>query len=129
MPGRFVLDTSVIIPLFAGDAEVARKLGAAEEVFVPSVALGELFYGARKSSRSAANLSQAEAFAASVTVLGCDLDTARHYGEIKNVLRAMGRPLPENDVWIAAVARQHGLTLATRDAHFEQIGGLDLASW
>jgi tRNA(fMet)-specific endonuclease VapC len=129
VPGRFLLDTSVIVPLFAGDPRVAQALGNAADVFVPSVALGELFYGARKSSRSSANLAQTEALAASIPVLACDLDTARHYGEIKDRLRAIGRPLPENDIWIAAVARQHGLTLATRDAHFEQVAGLDVTSW
>lgn len=69
-----------------------------------------------------------ERFAASANVLGCDLDTARHYGIIKQRLRRKGRPLPDNDIWIAAVARQHQLALATRDAHFGEIDELPLVT-
>ena len=53
----------------------------------------------------------------------------RGYGEIKNALRIKGRPLPENDIWIAALARQHDLMLVTRDTHFEQIDDLNVTSW
>jgi tRNA(fMet)-specific endonuclease VapC len=127
--GKLLLDTSVIVDLFAGDIAVQRVLAAANEVFVPNVALGELFYGAERSNRREANLAQVEAFASASAVLPCDADTARHYGSIKNALRAKGRPLPENDLWIAALARQHGLTLATRDAHFDEINGLALLAW
>ena len=62
-----------------------------------------------------------------MTILVCDTETARQYGRIKVELRRKGRPIPENDMWIAAVALQHGLTLATRDAHFDAIDGLTVA--
>ncbi len=62
-------------------------------------------------------------------VLGCDSDTARRYGEVKNALRLKGRPIPENDIWIAAVALQHGLTLITRDGHFNEIEELTVEAW
>ncbi|MEL6327573.1 MAG: PIN domain-containing protein, partial [Cyanobacteria bacterium J06626_23] len=62
-------------------------------------------------------------------VLDCDSDTARWYGIVKDRLRAKGRPLPENDIWIASTALQHNLTLATRDAHFHHVEGLKLAQW
>jgi tRNA(fMet)-specific endonuclease VapC len=58
-----------------------------------------------------------------------DAITAQHYGRIRNDLRAIGRPVPENDLWIAAIARQHGLTLVTRDQHFQHIVGLSLEMW
>ena len=62
-------------------------------------------------------------------VLACDAETAQHYGQIKNRLRAKGRPLPENDIWIAALALQHGLILVSRDAHFNEIAGLSVVAW
>ncbi len=62
-------------------------------------------------------------------VLLCDVETARYYGDIKNQLRLKGRPLPENDIWIAAVALQHNLTLVTRDAHFQEIENLQVVGW
>ena len=56
--------------------------------------------------------------------LPCDFDTARLYGRIKAELRRKGKPIPENDIWIAAAAIQYGLTLVTRDRHFDFIDGL-----
>lgn len=129
MAGRLLLDTSVVVDLFAGDAAVQRVLAYANEVFVPSVVLGELFYGARRSARPEQNLTQVDAFAAASTVLTCDAETARRYGEIKNRLRTKGRPLPENDIWVAAVALQHDLLLVARDAHFHEVEDVSLLEW
>jgi tRNA(fMet)-specific endonuclease VapC len=64
-----------------------------------------------------------------VTVLPCDATTARLYGEIKASLRSKGRPIPENDIWNAAVAQQHGLSLVTRDEHFNNVAGLAAEAW
>jgi tRNA(fMet)-specific endonuclease VapC len=128
MPGRVLLDTNVIIALFSGEPSVSQKLADAE-VFVPSTVLGELYYGARKSANATANLARIEQFAAAVHVLSCDATTAQLYGQVKDRLRVKGRPIPENDIWIAAVAMQHDLPLATRDDHFKEVHGLGLESW
>ena len=62
-------------------------------------------------------------------VLVCDPGTAWEYARIKIDLRSKGRPIPENDIWIAATARQHGLTLVTRDQHFSAVDGLKCDAW
>lgn len=111
MSGRFLLDSNIVIAIFAGDSTVLERVAAAEEVFLSAVALGELYYGARKSGRSEANIVRIDEFAAVAAVLGCDAVTAQQYGRIKNNLRVKGRPIPENDIWIAAIAAQHGLTV------------------
>ncbi|MBM4028865.1 MAG: type II toxin-antitoxin system VapC family toxin, partial [Planctomycetes bacterium] len=111
MNGRYLLDTNVLIAYFAGEEQVGKAVDTAEEVFLPSIVVGELYYGAGKSSRPSENLARIDALVLTSVVLVCDLETARRYGEIKNALRIKGRPLPENDIWIAALARQHGLTL------------------
>ena len=129
MNGRYLLDTNIIIALFAKDAAVKDNLGKAEAVFIPSIAVGELCYGARKSERVKENLARIDEFAANSVVLGCDTETARHYGTVKNALRIKGQPIPENDIWIAAIALQHGLILTTRDTHFYTIEGLGIAAW
>ena len=129
MRGRYLLDTNIIITLFADEVAVKDNLAKADEVFASSIAIGELCFGARKSGRIKENLSGIDEFAGNNVVLGCDTDTARRYGEIKNDLRLKGRPLPENDIWIAAVALQHGLTLITRDTHFDEIDQLQSAVW
>ena len=129
MNGRYLLDTNIIIALFADDVAVIQHLANAEETFVPSVAIGELCYGAYKSARVQDNLVRIDGFAASSAVLGCNAETARVYGASKNALRLKGRPLPENDIWIAAIALQYHLTLVTRDAHFSEIAGLLMTLW
>lgn len=129
MSGRFLLDTNVVIALFAGDAAVQQHLEQAEEVFVPSIVLGELYFGARKSGRVKENLARIDEFATNSSVLACDTDTAKEYGVIKNALREKGRPIPENDIWIAAIARQYELILVTRDTHFDEVEGLEVEVW
>ena len=129
MAGSLLLDTSVVIDLFKGRPVAKQVIASTPDLFLPSIVLGELIHGAEASNRRVANLTEVEDFTASVTVLPCDAVTAAHYGEIKAALRAKGRPLPDNDVWIAATARQHLLIVATRDAHFNEIPGLATLSW
>ena len=129
MSGRYLLDTNIIIALFADEVAVKNNLIQADEVFIPSIAVGELCYGANKSGRSKENLERIDELIANSTVLGCDTKTARHYGDVKNKLRLKGRPLPENDIWIAALALQYNLTLVTRDGHFQEIENLLTVGW
>ena len=129
MPGRVLLDTNIVIALFAGEERVRDRVAQAQEVFLPSTVLGELYYGARKSSHAAANLARIDEFATAAAVLACDATTAQYYGQTKDGLRSKGSPIPENDVWIAAVARQYGLPLATRDEHFKAVDGLVVENW
>ena len=118
---KLLVDTSVVVDLLGGDQAITRLLNQHGPVYVPVVVLAELFAGARNSQRVAENVEQVEAFAADNQVLDCDIETAREYGDIYSHLTAQGRRIPENDMWIAAVARQHGLPLAARDAHFDRV--------
>ena len=129
MTGRFLLDTNIVIALFARDAVIQANLANAAEVFVPSIVLGELYYGANKSLRVAENVANIHEFAARSSILVCDTRTAQEYGQIKNSLRAKGRPIPENDIWIAALGKQHNLVLITRDAHLGEVDGLAIEAW
>lgn len=129
MSGRYLLDTNIIIALFADEAVIKNNLAQANEVFIPSIAIGELCYGARKSGRTQANLARVDELVANSAVLVCDAETAHRYGDIKNKLRLQGRPLPENDIWIAALALQHNLILVTRDAHFQEVENLQTVAW
>jgi tRNA(fMet)-specific endonuclease VapC len=100
MAGKFLLGTNVIVALFSGDKHVQA------EVFAPSTALGELYYGARKSAHAAENLARIERFAAAPQILSCNSMTAWIYGEFEDLLRLKGRPVPENDIWIVAISLQ-----------------------
>lgn len=129
MAGSFLLDTNIAVALLAGEDAVRASLNQSGLIFLSSIVLGELFYGARKSARVASNLAKVEELAAKFVVLGCDVSTARHYGEIRDRLRARGHPIPENDIWIAAHAQQYELTLVTRDAHFSAVEGISIEVW
>ena len=127
--GRYLLDTNLLIALIAGEASVTTAVTAAPAVFVPAIALGELFYGAQKSGRPSQNLQVIERLTAAAAVLPCGVETARRYGELKAALRTRGMPLPENDIWIAALAVEYDLTLATRDSHFEALPEISTVTW
>jgi tRNA(fMet)-specific endonuclease VapC len=129
MSGRFLLDTNIVIAIFAKEAVLQARLASATEVFIPSIVLGELYYGAHKSVHTAENVTKIDEFAASNSILVCDTKTAQEYGQIKNRLRAKGRPIPENDIWIAAIGKQHSLTLITRDAHFGEVDDITIEAW
>ncbi len=126
---RLLLDTNIVIALFAQEASVLEQFARAVGIVLPCIVLGELYYGARKLGRVAANVKRVDEFAVRNVVLSCDMETGQQYGLIREELRIKGRPLPENDVWIAALARQHSLTLVSRDAHFNEIEGLSVVAW
>jgi tRNA(fMet)-specific endonuclease VapC len=129
MSGRYLLDTSILIALFADEMAVKGKLAQASEVFISSIAVGELYYGAWKSQRPQESIAQVDELVAESVILGCDAGAARWYGEVKNALRLTGRPIPENDLWIAAIALEHDVVVATQDAHFREIDNLNVEMW
>ena len=121
---KLLLDTSVLVDLFEGDQALALTLRQYRSMYVPIVVLGELLAGARRSRRVRENVERIERFAGKHHVLPCDQTTASHYADIANQLRARGKPIPQNDMWIAAVALQHGLPVASRDEHFDHVESL-----
>jgi tRNA(fMet)-specific endonuclease VapC len=129
MPGTYLLDTNAAIAHRKSDPALIKIVEDADLVFVSSITLGELYFGAYKSGRVEANLADTEQLALSGAAIACDIGTARIYGRIRNELRTKGRPIPMNDVWIAAIALQHNLTLLTRDEHFKEVDNLPLESW
>ena len=129
MSGKYLLDNNIVIALWGGDNDVVRQFNQNMLVYVPSIVFGELYYGAKKSARSDLNLARIDEFASSVEMIDVDFRDARLYGEIKDQLRKNGRPIPENDIWIAALAMRHELTLVTRDAHFQSVQGLKIEMW
>lgn len=124
-----LLDTNAIVAYLNGDTVVEQVISDADEVFLPVIAYGEACYGAEKSNRKQKNLDAIEHLASELTVLDCNTQTARLYGQIEQNLRAKGRPIPQNDVWIAAIARQYALTVLTKDKHFENIDDLKMQDW
>ena len=127
--GEVLLDTNIVIALLEREPLALAHFQSDLEVSISVITLGELLFGAEKSERVAENRSRAEAFADDCTVRSCDRATARRYGAIKTDLRRKGRPIPENDIWIAATAIEHGLVLVTREEHFRRIEGFGIETW
>jgi tRNA(fMet)-specific endonuclease VapC len=119
-----VLDTSVVVAVLRRVPGLMERLRSAEELLVPLVVLGELEYGANLATPPERQREAVRVFMEGATLLLPTARTAAEYGRVKATLKTAGAPLPENDVWIAAVAREHDLPLATRDAHFNQVPGL-----
>jgi len=127
--GSYLLDTNIVIAMFKGDESTKKHLEQAEQVFLSVISLGELYYGALHSIQVEKNMVKLRELSSILTVLPCDLVTAYQYGQIKNSLRKKGRPIPENDIWIAACAIQNGLVLVSRDDHFTNVENLQVDCW
>jgi tRNA(fMet)-specific endonuclease VapC len=126
---RFALDTNIVSALLKGESTIADQIDAAESVFLPIIVVGELYYGAAFSSQVDKNTEDIRKITSRYPILSLDEDTTIAYGSIKTGLRRKGKPIPENDIWIAAIAIQNDLVLVTRDNHFKEIDGLPLIAW
>ena len=117
------MDTNRIVDLFRGDAELAEQLGTCEEVWIPLIVLGEIkagFHGGTQQRRNEMLLSRLLA-KTTVDVLLPSRETTEHYARIFVQLKRAGTPIPDNDLWIAALVLEHNLILITQDQHFERI--------
>jgi tRNA(fMet)-specific endonuclease VapC len=124
-----LFDTNAVIAWIDDAASISASLNPSGRLLLPLFALAELRYGAKKSARSRANLERLDRALKDFEILNPDQASADFYADVRNNLRAKGHPIPENDVWIATLAIQHGLPLVTRDAHFRVVDGLTIVSW
>lgn len=125
----YLIDTNIAIALFAGDEVVKEKVGNAEFIAVSPTIIGELWYGAQKSQHVIQNLQKIDILTNDSIFYRYDFETAQFYGIIKERLERKGTLIPDNDIWIAAIALQHNLILVTRDAHFDEIESLQTERW
>ncbi len=122
MAGSLALDTSVVVKhLRKNDAAVKAELAGAEELYVPLTTLGELHYGVKRSGDDPRAVAQLGEFMREAVVLLPDESTAKTFATLKNFLADKGKLIPENDLWIAATAKSHDLTLYCDDAHFDEL--------
>lgn len=125
---KFALDTNRYVDLCRGDAEVVARVARAAVVFLPFVVLGELRAGFGSGAKARTNERALQRFLAKpgVEILFASEATTHQYAALYGQLRAQGTPVPTNDLWIAALALEHGLSLFSRDRHFAVIPQLDL---
>jgi predicted nucleic acid-binding protein len=120
---RLLVDTSAYSAFLRGDEPVVDELRRADRLVLTPIVLGELLAGFRKGSRFDENLERLRDFlgSARVRAIALDDETADRYSILHDTLRRAGTPVPTNDLWIAASAMQHGLTLVTTDPHFRRL--------
>lgn len=129
MSGRYLLDTNIAIRILNREVDPEAMRDQGLEAFLCVTVVGELLFGASKSARPDENRARVDRLLDVCPLLPHDVETAKRYGALKAELRRKGRPIPENDVWVAASALQHGLILAARDQHFSQVDNLEVEAW
>jgi len=123
---NFILDTNIIIDIFKNKISKNEVILKSNKLFIPIIVLGELLYGAENSNNSNRHYKQVIEFIEITEILYIDEFTANFYAEIKTELKKSGNPIPENDIWIAAISKQNNITLLTKDKHFNKIKKLEI---
>ncbi len=129
MTGETALDSNIAIRYLNGDTKVIANVLALPAVILPLPVVGELLFGAENSGRSLTNLTRYLQFIDACTVVPIGRQTAHIYAKTRLGLKRKGRPIPENDIWIAAQCLEQGWKLATEDEHFSYVDGLAIERW
>lgn len=127
--GTVILDTDAISALFEGNSALERLLEGKDQPSLPVIAIGEYRYGIRRSRLRRQLEPLLETLIAESKVLAIEERTTVAYATVREELREAGRPIPENDVWIAALARQHALPVVSLDSHFDNVSGVERLAW
>lgn len=126
---KYLLDTNIITAWLKGDLAIAEKIDAAEDVCIPIIVIGELYYGAMYSTQVEKNVNNITSITSNYNILSINERTTLEYGIIKAELRKIGRPIPENDIWIASIAKCYEFIIVTRDNHFNEIKSIQSIKW
>lgn len=124
-----ILDTNALSAAADGALDAVEVLSRCERVAVPVIVIGEYRFGILHSRQRQAYEKWLADWLAAVDVLPIDKETAHHYADIALELKKLGRPIPTNDLWIAALCRQYSLPLMSRDKHFDAVRGIDRITW
>ena len=124
-----ILDTNAVSALLAGDAAIRPIIANVTMPAIPTIVIGEYRYGLVESSKAHTITTAFDRLLRAIRVLTVDEDTADRYAEVRRRLKVNGTPIPENDIWIAALARQHELAVLSRDRHFDHVFGIQRVGW
>jgi tRNA(fMet)-specific endonuclease VapC len=125
---KVALDTNVAIPILNNQVDLLSWAQRFDEICLPLPVVGELYFGAANSRRPRENHVQVEALVARCRILEARFPVARTYAQIRLRLKQKGRPIPENDLWIAAICIEQGIPLASFDHHLQEVDGLALSA-
>jgi tRNA(fMet)-specific endonuclease VapC len=124
-----ILDTNGLSAMADGDPKLQPILTRTTDLAIPVIVLGEYLYGIAQSRNRARSEKWLTDVVTGSRVLRIDAATAVEYAGIRGGLRRKGQPIPGNDVWIAALARQHSMAVLSRDEHFDLVSKLERIAW
>ncbi|OGW12920.1 MAG: hypothetical protein A2W77_02030 [Nitrospinae bacterium RIFCSPLOWO2_12_39_16] len=126
MSGKIALDTDIAIKFLNGDKTIDSFLSRYSEIYLSVVVVGELIFGALNSRHAEQNLARHRKLIQRAMILEIKETTANVYAKIRLVLKRKGKPIPENDLWIASACIEHKLPLISGDGHFKFIDHLTI---
>lgn len=124
-----IVDTNALSAIADERDRIRELLGTAKVIAVPVIAIGEYRSGIARSRDFLRYRQWLNEFLLASRVLDIDESTTHRYAEVSLELRKVGEPIPTNDIWIAALCRQHELPLLSRDRHFDAVSGIQRIEW
>ena len=124
-----IVDTNAISAWRSSDIALLDALPPDSQLLLPVIAVGEFLFGINRFRQRALNQEWLNELCSRVPVAHVTLETAARYADVGSGLQGKGRPIRENDMWIAALALQHGLPVLSRDTHLDVVDGLTRVSW
>ena len=124
-----ILDTNALSAFVDGQTEVGMVLRAQHRAAIPVIVLGEFRYGIAASRHRKTYEAWIESHLRNFDVLAITDETTLPYAALRTRLKTLGRPIPANDAWIAALAMQHDLPILSRDEHFDALPGIRRVGW
>lgn len=127
--GKLAVDTNAVIAYRSATPEVCTLIDSTVSIFLPAIVLGELLDGANNSGKPEKNERDIILFANNSILMPIDETAAIRYAKVRYDLKKKGNPIPENDIWIAALCLEHNVPLLSNDGHFDKINGLEVINW
>jgi len=124
-----ILDTNALSAVADDDRDAIAFLARADQMAIPVIVLGEYRHGIAQSRHRASYENWLAGLLHDCLVLDIQEPTTHYYAEITLELKRKGKPIPTNDIWIAALCRQHSLPLLSRDRHFDLVAGTKRIGW
>ena len=123
---KIALDTNIVIDIFNNKKNIITILNSYQTIYLPITVCGELLFGAKNSAKYQENEPKCHAFISNCNLLNINELIAEEYAKTRNELKKKGRPIPENDIWIAATCIVNNVPLLTFDSDFNHVNDLTI---